>query len=295
MKVEQRQGIMVSEQRDGVARAIEGSWDCQIHVFDDPIKYPPSSDAGYEIPTAARLTDALRVHESLGIDRRVIVQSSAYGTDHSLLLHALREIDPHSRYGVAVVDESVSDADLLRFHEAGIRGVRFNFPAFFKAKPSPASVHRTLDRTREFNWFVKVFLPDKGRSDVMSLFRDFTGPIVIDHMGSLNFRHGLEHPECQLIMQGLRRNENWWIMLSNGDRLSGLAEPWLDATEFGRALFEAAPQRSIWGSDWPKVSYSKPRHAEDATLKLLYSYLPDQISKRNVLIENPGRLFGVAN
>jgi predicted TIM-barrel fold metal-dependent hydrolase len=295
MKVEQRQGIMVSEQRDGVARAFEGSWDCQIHIFDDPIQYPPSADASYEIPTAARLTDALRVHKSLGIDRRVIVQSSAYGTDHSLLLDALKETHPHSRCGVAVVDESVSDADLLRFQEAGIRGVRFNFPAFFKAKPSPASVRRTLERTREFNWFVKVFLPDEGRSDVISLFRDIGNPIVIDHMGSLNFKYGLEHPECQFILKGLRCNENWWIMLSNGDRFSDLAEPWLDATEFGKAMFEAAPQRSIWGSDWPKVSYGKPKHAEDSTLRLLYSYLPDQNSRRKVLVENPERLFGVSN
>jgi 2-pyrone-4,6-dicarboxylate lactonase len=285
----QRGGGTTGTPGDGAVRAFKGSWDCQIHVFNDPARYPPSLSASYEIPTAATLTDALRMHKALGIDRRVVVQASAYGTDHRLLLDVLKETRAESRCGVAIVDESVSDADLLRFHESGVRGARFNFPAFLKTKPSPASVRRTLDRIRELNL---VFLPDEGRSDVQSLFRDIRNPLVIDHMGSLNFKQGLEHPECQSLMEGLRSNENWWIMLSNGDRLSGLAEPWLDAVEFGKALFEAAPQRSIWGSDWPKVSYGRPAHAEDATLRLLHRYLPDESSQRKVLVVNPESLFG---
>jgi 2-pyrone-4,6-dicarboxylate lactonase len=116
---------------------------------------------------------------------------------------------------------------------------------------------------------------------------------VLDHMAHLDFSRGLSHPACRVALE-LLGQENWWILLSNGDRSSGQESPWENAIAFGRTMYEAAPDRCIWGTDWPHLAYPK-RMPNDAELaELLYRYLPDPQARTRVLVDNPARLYGFA-
>ena len=173
------------------------------------------------------------LHDAMGIDRAVLVQPTIYGTDHSLL-HDVLKAAPKGKYrGVAIVDDSVSDAELARLHSVGVRGARFNFGGNFKLAPSLDTLRRTLDRVRELGWFVKVF----GFSDdflaVEAELRKIRLPAIIDHMGGPDYRRGTSAPVIRLMLD-LLKNDNWWIGLSNGDLRSQAGDPWDDAVEFGR-------------------------------------------------------------
>jgi predicted TIM-barrel fold metal-dependent hydrolase len=117
--------------------------------------------------------------------------------------------------------------------------------------------------------------------------------MVIDHMGHLDFAPGLGQPAMRWMLDRLSE-ENWWVKLSNGNRDSVLESGWDDAVPFGRAFVAAAPDRLIWGSDWPHTGWRKVRMMNDAeTVELLYRYADhDRELLRKILVANPARLHG---
>jgi 2-pyrone-4,6-dicarboxylate lactonase len=195
--------------------------------------------------SAAGLEDAERLHAALGIQRSVIVQATVYRTDHSLLIDTLKRA-PADRYrGVAIIDETVSDAEIRRLHEAGVRGARFNFAKFLGIVPTAQSFRHSLDRIRDYGWVVKIFCRGDEILELTELIREVTVPVVLDHMCHLDFARGIAQPAVGAMLELLKR-DNWWVMLSNGDRSSATDAPWDDAVPFGRIFYEAAPDRAIW-------------------------------------------------
>jgi predicted TIM-barrel fold metal-dependent hydrolase len=143
---------------------------------------------------------------------------------------------------------------------------------------------------REFGWHAKIHAQPDELRDMLPLLRRVRIPIVIDHMAKLDFDEPLDHPDTRFVLEALR-HENWWIMLSNGMRHT--PPPWDGAITYGKALYEAAPDRSIWGSDWPHLGMHGPEISEDADhLELVYQYAPTAEGRRNVLVTNPAKLFG---
>ena len=132
-----------------------GAWDCQVHVFGDPEQYPVRKGAAYDPFPDATIDKALELHRALGIARGVIVQSTVHGTNHAILYDSLARAGAGYR-GVAIVDNSVSDQELERLHEAGIRGARFNFWKQLNIAPDPDEFIRTLDRIKPFGWHAKI-------------------------------------------------------------------------------------------------------------------------------------------
>ena len=262
-----------------------------IHLYGDPARYPVRTTDGHYEPPVATLADAEHTHRALGIARTVIVQPTCYLTDHSLLLDVLAEA-PRERYrGMALVDDTVSDRDLQRLHDAGIRGARFNFGRAIRLWPTPAEFHRSLERIQALGWYAKVFVFFDELLDLADELRKLRLPVILDHMGGLDFSKGIGQPACRFALDLLRR-ENWWIMLSNSDRWSATECPWDDSVEFGRAFYDAAPDRCLWGTDWPHVGYTR-RMPDDADLvELLFRFLPDAEAKEKVLVRNPARIFG---
>jgi 2-pyrone-4,6-dicarboxylate lactonase len=278
--------------------------DTHLHVFGDAKNYPASNPhALYQPPQDCTFAAMKVLHDAMGVGRAVFVQPTIYGTDHSLLHDVLRAA-PQGKYrGVAIVDDSVSDAELDRLNGVGVRGARFNFGGRFKLAPSLAGFRRGLDRVRELGWFVKVFGFGDDFLAVEAELRNIRSPAIIDHMGGPEYSRGTAQPAVRLFLD-LLKNDNWWIGLSNGDLRSEAGYPWDDAVAFGRLLYAAAPDRCMWGTDWPHVHRfirpDKDGHSDygvDHELKrvaLLERYVPDRQARDRVLVDNPARFFGFA-
>ncbi len=266
------------------------SCDCQVHVYGDPARYPFRSQSAYPPPSDATMTEALRMHRALGLQYGVVVQATVHGTDHRILYDALAEGGPDYR-GVALVDDTVSDAELRRLHEAGVRGARFNFWKQLNIAPTPNGFLRALDRIKDYGWHAKVHSAGEEWLELKDLLAKVKIPIVIDHLGHPEFEKGLEQPAIRMLLD-LLRNENWWIMISNADRFSQQKHGWSDALPLTQMLIAAAPDRTIWCTDWPHVQYRKLMPNDAELLEFLYRAAPDPVQRRKILADNPARLFG---
>jgi predicted TIM-barrel fold metal-dependent hydrolase len=285
-------------------RLPKNSCDTHLHIFGDVRTYPVRNQhALYQPPQDCDFAAMTALHDGMGIDHAVIVQPTIYGTDHSLL-HDILKAAPKEKYrGVAIVDDSVSDTEMERLNSVGVRGARFNFGGNFKLAPSLDTLRRTLDRVREIGWFVKVFGFGDDFLVVEDELRKIKLPAIVDHIGGPNVSRGTSAPVIRLILD-LLKNDNWWVSLSNGDLRSQTGEPWGDVVPFGRLFYEAAPDRSVWGTDWPHVHrFIKPDahgHTDYGVeyqmkrVALLERYVPDRAARDRVLVDNPARFFGFA-
>jgi len=267
-----------------------GSCDCQVHVFGPMDRYPPVPTRSYDPPQAGP-AELARMHGALGITRAVIVQPTIYGTDHRLLIDTLQG-RPNYR-GVAVVNDRVSEAELASLHEAGVRAARFGLGGSIQAALTREEFMRSVGRVKALGWHVKIAASGDDLAKYEAWLRDLTLPVVIDHFAGTDPRRGLDQPGCRLVLD-LLRDANWWIMLSNGDRRSAEpGAPWDDMRPFGEAYFAAAPERTIWGTDWPHVLYQKPAVPDDRDLlAFLRRIVPGEADLARVLVDNPARLYG---
>jgi 2-pyrone-4,6-dicarboxylate lactonase len=269
------------------------SCDCQVHVYEDQTRYPVRWNIKHEIPDGS-FADAQRVLKVLGFERMVLVHPSVYDTDYSMLKDILRGLPDRSNYrGVVVVKDSVADSELQDLADLGVCGVRFHISARYESYPKDAFL-RTVARAKALGWHVRLHMdgPDLLEyADVLENLEDI--PVVIDHMGRLDFSQGLEQPAMKWILSMLRR-DNWWMMVSNGNRVSAMDAGWDDAVPFGRAYIQAAPDRMIWATDWPHVRWRKARMMNDAEeVELLYRYVDhDRDLLQKILVDNPARLHG---
>jgi predicted TIM-barrel fold metal-dependent hydrolase len=181
-----------------------GSWDCQVHVYGDAARFAPRKQSAYS-PPRAYFEDVHKLATTLGLSFVSIVQASVYGTDHSALLDALGRrpggvFDSVTYRGIAIVDDEVSDRTLEDLHAAGVRGARFNFWRYLKVVPSIATFRRSLERIGRFGWHARVHVTEPELLELQDEFRSVTLPIVIDHMGHLPFRDGLDQPGVSIIL-----------------------------------------------------------------------------------------------
>jgi 2-pyrone-4,6-dicarboxylate lactonase len=270
------------------------SCDSQFHIYGDPKIYLPKQGALYD-PPDGKFEDMLGVLEKLGFARGVIVHPMPYDTDHRLLIDTLSALKDRSHIrAIAIIKDNVSDAELSRLNDLGVRGARFNIGKYYNEQQSQESVLRSMHRAREIGWHARLHVAGPDILEYAGMFdsmQDLT--FVVDHMGHVDFAQGLNTPMCRWLIDRLK-NHGWWMMLSNGSRLSAMTDHWDDAVPFGEAFVEAAQDRMIWGSDWPHVRWRKARMPNDAELvELLYRYLNhDKALIAKVLVDNPARLHG---
>jgi 2-pyrone-4,6-dicarboxylate lactonase len=270
------------------------SCDCHLHVFGDPAEFPDRNPNPVHASRQASFEDALRMHAAVGFRRGVLVQPANYTTDHSYLAEALARM-PRGHYrAIGIMDDTVTDAELARLHAAGMRGVRFNFVRMFKMAPSPRLLQRSIDRIRHYGWYIKIFIGPEELPDAIETLRAITAvPVVIDHMARLKPAEGAREVAHGLVLDLLRR-ENFWVLLSNGVRMSAQTSGWHDVVPIGQALHAAAPDRCLFGTDWPHThSHNEGGGPPESDLiALLYRFLPDAAARQAVLVDNPARLHG---
>jgi predicted TIM-barrel fold metal-dependent hydrolase len=267
------------------------SCDTAVHVFPPVARFPVSEKRIYDPPAGADFADLARMHRTIGVSRGVIIQATAYRTDCRSTLAALEYFGPAYR-GVVILDDGVTDAELAALDRAGVRGVRFNFAKFLGIVPDLGTFQRVTHRVSELGWHILLHVQPPDLLEHADLFRSLRATCVIDHLAHLEL-HDEASRKALPVMTELLKDGRWWIKLSNGDRTSHGPAPWADVVEVGRTLAALAPERAIWGTDWPHVLYQKPEMVNDGDLMdLLADFVPDEAVRRRILVDNPAALYG---
>jgi len=264
-----------------------GACDAHCHVFGPGARFPYSPTRTYTPPDAPKEKLAA-LHRHLGLSRAVLVQASCHGTDNSAVLDAIASSNGAWR-GVGMVSTNITDKGLERLHVGGIRGARFNFVAHLGGAPDVKAVESLLQRLAPLGWHVVLHL---DAADILT-YRDFLNrlriPFVIDHMGRVVAKHGLEQPPFRQLL-GLMKNELAWVKISGGERISSTGKPYRDAMSFARALIEAASDRVLWGTDFPHPNV-KVMPNDGELVDLFAAFCDDDALRRKILIDNPTRLY----
>lgn len=262
--------------------------DAHCHVFGPAAKFPYDPQAAYH-PQDAPFEELQRLHSGLGLQRAVIVHASCHGADMRVTLDAIARSAGRYR-GTAIIDSSYSEKDFERMHEGGIRAVRFNFVRHLGGRPDMGFFRKTVDRLQALGWHLILHLDAQDLIEFEDLFSKLPVPFVIDHMGRVKAADGLEQPPFKTLL-GFLKNDNAWVKICGAERVSSKGPPFTDAVPFGRALVEAAPDRVLWGTDWPHPNVKWM--PDDAALVDLFSLMaPDPALQRKILVENPARLYG---
>ena len=267
----------------------EGACDCHAHIMGPLARFPFERDRSYD-PPEALLSAYWCVLTTLGLTRAVIVQPSVYGTDNRATLAAIQVSEGTFR-GVAVVEPTVDDHTLSRFHEAGIRGLRIN--PLFKGDPVLADYMRLATRIKDMGWHLQFFLDvSKIDADVKDLIERLPVPVVFDHMGYMPTGKGLDNPGFRWLLKQLADGRAW-VKLSGAYYLGQEPGPYYaDVTPFARALIEANPARCLWATNWPHPMTTKPMANDGDLLDLLAEWVPNGALRRRILVDNPAMLYG---
>ncbi|MGJ7538252.1 MULTISPECIES: amidohydrolase family protein [unclassified Variovorax] len=262
-------------------RLPEGAVDTHAHVIGSAY-----IDERSYTPRPAPESAYLRMLEATGLARGVLVQVSVHGTDNSLMLRTLQAHRERLR-GIAVIRPDLPDAELHRLQEAGVAGLRLNTTT--GGGVGIADLGRYEALCAELGWHLQ-FLVEPGQ--LMSLAAKMARlrvPAVFDHMGYVNAGPGMEEG-ARALLQMVR--DGAWVKLSGGFRLSRAGPPYADTVPLAQALAEAAPERCVWGSDWPHVSFRGTMPNTGDLLDLLADWVPDPRAREAVLVHNPQRLYG---
>ncbi len=259
--------------------------DCHHHIYDK--RYPAHPSATL-LPDDASVADYQRLQMRLGLQRNVIVQPSTYGVDNRLLLDALQAFGDHAR-GVAVVDTSVTDSQLLALHQAGVRGVRFNLS--FLVGVTTEMMLPLSKRIAPMGWHIQI----NGTADrilaLQALIDSLACPVVFDHIGQVPQPQGTAHPAFKVYERWLAQGKAWFKL--SGAYLTSKAADFSDTGVVAKALIAAAPERIVWGSDWPHPTKKANEKPNDTTLlNLLQAWAPEPGQREKILVHNPAKLYG---
>ncbi len=264
--------------------APENSCDCHMHIYDGG-RFPPPRPSARMQPDA-RVADYRLFQRRIGTSRTVVVTPAAYAIDNEVTLDAIAQLGTQAR-GVAVVHPSVTDAELRRMADGGVCGIRFT-------QFDPKTAATTLDmieplarRVEPLGWHVQIHLRADQIVAAADLLRRLPGTVVFDHLGRL--QAGVNDPAFAVIRRMLDGGRTW--MKLSGAYMFGTPPLYAEASPIARAYIAAAPERMVWGSDWPHPTEAeKPDDA--ALFDLLAGWAPDETTRHRILVENPAKLYG---
>ena len=259
--------------------------DCHHHVYD--ARYPTDPTATLK-PADALVEDYRALQKRIGTTRNVLVQPSTYGVDNRCHLDALRAFGPSARM-VAVVNDTVSTDELRRMHALGVRGIRFNLAQ--AGATTPEMIEPLSRRVSDLGWHIQINAPAERIMAIMPILERVPSQIVFDHLARIPQPEGVNHPLFAKV-RGLLDNGRAWVKLSGAYGNTKVGPPtYSDASAVARAYVKAAPERLVWGSDWPHPT-EKDNWPDDALLfDLLADWAPDEKVRHRILVENPARLY----
>ena len=268
--------------------------DCHHHIYD-VVRFPLPAGSSNPVVSQARVEEYQLLRMRLHTTRSIIVTPAPYVTDNRVTLDAIARFRGAAR-GVAVVRPEVTDAELRALDRAGIRGIRFSLNQS-AATPNPVT---TLDmveplskRIASLGWHVQINLEPENIAAAEALWNRLPAPIVFDHIARIPGREGTRHPAYPVVRRLLDKGRTW-VKLSVSS-VGGISEDgpptYADLGRLGQEFVKAAPERLVWGSNWPHPGQdAKP---DDAILfDMMTRWAPDDRTRRRILVDNPAVLYG---
>jgi predicted TIM-barrel fold metal-dependent hydrolase len=263
--------------------------DSHFHVFGPHHKFPYALGRSFT-PTDAPKEDLFRLHDFLGFERGVFVHSTCHGSDHGVLLDLLAA--GRGRYrGVALLKPDTPAAEVERLDDAGVRGIRLHFHFAHLGEPMPyVDMRQVIEAVSPYGWHIAMHLGGEGVREHYDFITSIDAAVVIDHIGRIDVAEGLNGAAFSTLRRLLDRG-NIWVKLSGTDRITKQNYPYADAVPFARALAAHAPERVVWGTDWPHPNHNAvPNDGE--LVDLIAEIAPDSRTRQLMLVDNPTRLFG---
>ncbi|MFF0110103.1 amidohydrolase family protein [Streptomyces hirsutus] len=274
----------------------EGAVDAHCHVFGPAAAFPYAPERKYT-PVDASQHDLFALRDHLGVSRNVIVQATCHGADNSALVDALTTAGGRAR-GVATVRPDVTDEELRRLHDAGVRGVRFNFVRRLVDAVPTEALRTVADRIAPLGWHVVLYFEAADLDDLAPFFASLPVPLVVDHMGRPDVTRDPDGPEFARFLRFVEANDVW-VKVSCPERLTvtgpraldGERHAYRDVVPFARKVVDEFTDRALWGTDWPHPNL-KDHMPDDG---LLVDHIPHVATtprlQRALLVDNPMRLY----
>ena len=274
-----------------------GAVDAHCHVFGPSAQFPFAAERKYT-PCDASAAQLFALRDHLGLSRNVIVQATCHGTDNSALLDALAQSEGRAR-GVASVRHDVSDAELRRMHELGVRGVRFNFVRRLVDFTPKEELVEIAQRIARLGWHVVVYFEAADLPELWDVFTALPTAVVVDHMGRPDVCQPVDGPEFTLFLRLLREHTHVWTKLSCPERLSrtgpaaldGEVRPYRDVLPFAQRVLAEFPGRVLWGTDWPHPNLKDHMPDDGLLVDFIAQIAPTPEQQQLLLVNNPMRLY----
>ena len=273
-----------------------------MHVFGPFERFALAAERAYNVPEAP-LAAHERMKRVVGLERTVLVQASGHGTDNRAMLAALAQLGPRGR-AVAVVDARTPARELEPMHAAGVRGLRLNFQTLRERYSGAAAQWLAIfeDLAAPLGWHLQLFCDANMLAGIEPILLKSKTGIVIDHMGLPDAASGIEQPGFQSVLR-LLASGHVWVKLAGADRITRASGRLRDSITFIQALADAAPERLVWGSDWPNIGFHSGNPVRDGAilpyrsldagelLDVLAEAIPDADTRNAILVRNPARLY----
>jgi predicted TIM-barrel fold metal-dependent hydrolase len=266
-------------------KAPANACDCHHLIYD--AKYPVDPKAVLR-PGDALVEDYRALQKRIGTSRNVIVQPSTYGIDNRCTLEALVAFGPTAR-AVVVVNDTVSDADLKAMHAKGARGIRFNLAQ--AGATTPEMIEPLSKRVNELGWHIQINASAATIEQIIPILEKVPSPIVFDHLAHIPEPDGINHPLFGKVRTLIDKGRTW-VKLSGAYADTKIGPPtYADSTAVAQAYVKAAPERLVWGSDWPHPSEREKKPDDAILFDLLLTWVPDEKTRNRVLVDNPAVLY----
>jgi 2-pyrone-4,6-dicarboxylate lactonase len=267
-----------------------GAVDAHCHVFGPGDVFPYADERKYT-PCDAGKDQLFALSDFLRVDKNVIVQATCHGTDNRAMLDALRAARGRAR-GVATVEPTVSDDELSAMHDAGVRGVRFNYVRRLVDPEPDAYYHQIVERIAPFGWHVVLYFEAADLAERWRFFTSLETDVVVDHMGRPDVTQPVDGPAFARFLDLMEDHPNFWCKVTCPERLSVSGPPdYADVVPFARRVIERFPDRVLWGTDWPHPNLHEYMPDDGDVVDFIPRVAVTADLQRKLLVDNPMRLY----
>ena len=267
----------------------DGAVDAHCHVFGPSPEFPFAPERKYT-PCNAGKDKLFALRDHLGFSRNVIVQATCHGKDNRAMMDACRTAGPLAR-GIASVGSDITQDELAEMHEAGVRGVRFNFvKRLVDATPNEVFIG-IADRIQEFGWSIVVYFEAADLEELEPFLKRLPGIIVVDHMGRPDVAKGVEHIDFEKFIRLMAEHDHIWTKVTCPERLTVAGPPYDDVIPFYRKIVSLFEDRVLWGTDWPHPNMKSHMPDDGALVDYIPKIAVSKELQHKLLVENPMRLY----
>ena len=263
--------------------------DAHCHVFGPAADFPFAPERKYT-PCDAGKAELYALRDHLGFERSVIVQATCHGKDNRAMMDACRSAGDLAR-GIASVGADITEAEIRELHEAGVRGVRFNFVKRL-VDDTPKDVFLTIaNKIKDFGWHIVVYFEAQDLEEIEPFLKELPTTVVVDHMGRPDVSKGVDHSDFQRFIRLMEENDNIWSKVTCPERLSQQGPPYDDVVAYCAEIVARFPDRVLWGTDWPHPNMKSHMPDDGALVDFIPRIAPTKEQQQQLLVDNPMRLY----